>query len=245
LNSRAAVFAAALVGWALQGTGCCATGQRRSPPPGQTLQIPEAGPSAARTPEAAEGWRSLFDGKSLGAWKASAFPAGGEVWVEDAKLMLGPGDGLTGVTWSAEYPRVDYEVRFEGMRVSGGDFFSSVTFPVNDTFASLILGGWGGMVCGLSCLDGNSAADNETATTREFELGRWYRVRVRVTQGRIEAWVDDESVVDVEIAGRRVHVRPDIEAAQPLGLSSWRTTGAVRRIEWRPLAPARAASGGK
>jgi hypothetical protein len=40
--------------------------------------------------------------------------------------------------------------------MQGSDFFAALTFPVNDLFCTLINGGWGGMLVGLSSLDGNA-----------------------------------------------------------------------------------------
>jgi len=122
------------------------------------------------------------------------------------------------------------------MRVEGSDFFCALTFPVADSCCSLIVGGWGGGVVGLSSLDGMDASENETSQFMRFDTGRWYRVRVRVTRNRIEAWIDKNKVVNVITTDRRISVRPgDIELSQPFGLASWQTTGALREIKWRPV----------
>jgi hypothetical protein len=123
------------------------------------------------------------------------------------------------------------------MRVSGGDFFCSLTFPVQRSHCSLIVGGWGGSVVGLSSLDGLDASENETSTRRTFEQQRWYTIRVRVTARRIQAWIDDAVVVETGIAGRRVHVRNELLDSRPLGIASWRTKAALSDIRWR-LVPA-------
>ena len=37
-----------------------------------------------------------------------------------------------------------------------------------------------------------------------FDSGKWYQIRVRVTPTRIGAWIDDRQVVDQDIASRKI-----------------------------------------
>jgi hypothetical protein len=136
-------------------------------------------------------------------------------------------------------PKVDYEVTLQGVRVAVSDFYCGLTFPVGDTFCSLILGGWGGSVVGLSSLDYADASENETTRWLQFRNGRWYRIRVRVLVDRIAAWLDGEKIVDVSIADRRVSTRIEVEPSKPFGISTWRTTGAARDIRLRRLTAGR------
>jgi hypothetical protein len=198
-----------------------------------------AGCPAARSqevkPAAAEkDPQSLFDGQSLKGWKATSFGGEGRVYVEGGRLILEMGNNLTGITWDGgELPRIDYEISLEAMKVDGNDFFCGLTFPVADSFCSLIVGGWAGSVVGLSSLDGLDASENDTTRSMKFEHGRWYRIRVRVSPKRIEAWIDDDKVVDADTAGRRVGIRPEMEPSEPLGVATWITTAALRKIEIR------------
>ncbi len=121
------------------------------------------------------------------------------------------------------------------MRVDGEDFFCGLTFPVNDGHCSLIVGGWRGKVVGLSNIDLMDAAENETTVLLDFETGRWYDIRLRVTSERIQAWIDVDRIVDVEITGRIIDVRYEVEACRPLGIATWQTTGAVRNIILRKI----------
>ncbi len=178
---------------------------------------------------------SLFDGKTLGRWVSTEFGGEGRVAVEDGRLILPMGESLTGVTWTGEHPRMDYEISLEAMRVEGNDFFCGLTFPVGDDPCSLIVGGWGGGVVGLSSIDGDDASENMTTSYRDFEKGRWYRVRVRVTKEKIEAWLDDERVVDLETKDHRISIRSEVESSRPLGIASWRTTAALRNIRIRRI----------
>ena len=61
---------------------------------------------------------------------------------------------MTGVTWTGAFPQTNYEVRLDGMRIKGGDFFASITFPVGDSYATWVTGGWGGDIVGISSIDG-------------------------------------------------------------------------------------------
>ena len=127
-------------------------------------------------------------------------------------------------------------MRFEAVRLLGGDFFASVNFPAGGNFATWVLGGWGGDIVGISSLDGWDASDNETRSYFTFEIGRWYAFRLQVTDERIMGWIDNQRVVNVEIGGRTISLRPgDMKLSVPLGFSSYNTTGGIRKVEWRLL----------
>jgi hypothetical protein len=179
---------------------------------------------------------SLFDGKSLGGWKETPFSQKGQVKVENGAIVLGAGAPFTGVTWTREFPKDNYEIRYEAQRVKGGDFFASLTFPVGDSFCTFVNGGWGGDIIGLSSIDGWDASDNETRTYFTFETGKWYAFRIQVAKDRIQVWIDDKPVANVEIGGRKVGLRyGEIKLTAPLGFASYNTTGAVRGVEYRAL----------
>jgi hypothetical protein len=180
---------------------------------------------------------SLFDGKSLDGWKITEFGGQGDVHAKDGRLVIEMGVDLSGVTWkdAKKLPRSNYEVTLDAMRVDGNDFFCGLTFPVKDDPCSLIIGGWAGGVCGLSSIDGMDASENETTTYRTFKKGQWYRIRLRVTDDKIEAWIDDEQIVDQDLQGRKVSIRREVELSRPLGFSTWQTTAALRNIRLREL----------
>jgi len=141
---------------------------------------------------------------------------------------------LSGVNWTNELPKTDYEVALDAMRVEGSDFFCGLTVPVGDTFCTLIVGGWGGSLLGISSLDSLDASENETTRFVNFEKNRWYRIRLRVTEGRIEAWIDKERLVNVETTGKKISVRPgDIEMSKPFGIAAWQTSSALREVKMR------------
>ena len=181
-------------------------------------------------------WAPLFDGTSLAGWKQSDFLNPGVAYARDRKLTIPAGEVMSGITWAGGFPKMDYEIRLEAMRAGGSDFFCGLTFPVNDSFASLILGGWGGTVCGISCLDGEDAANNETTTSTNFNNNTWYSVRLRVTKNKLEAWLDNEQIVNADTKDREIGVRIEVEESRPLGLATFQTTAALRNISWRKLA---------
>ena len=176
----------------------------------------------------------LFDGKTLNGWRISDFAGKGPVRVEDGKLILEMGT-MTGVTYTNAFPTMNYEISVEAMRVDGSDFFCGLTFPVGKDPCSLIVGGWGGGVVGLSSLDGQDAANNETTQYINFEKGRWYKVRLRVMPNKIQAWIDEDKVIDVDTTDRQISIRLEVEESRPLGFASWSTTAALRNIHLRKL----------
>src|SRR5207237_8509807 len=111
----------------------------------------------------------------------------GEVSVKDGAVVMERGADMTGVVYGrGDFPKADYEVSLEGKRLAGNEFFCTTTFPVGDDICSLVVGGWGGATVGLWSIDVLDASMNETSSNKEFEAGKWYRVRVRVTKDRIQ-----------------------------------------------------------
>ena len=181
---------------------------------------------------------SLFDGKTLGHWKITDFGGQGKVYVKDGSIYLELGNDMTGITWAGPLVRMNYEITLQAMRVSGSDFFCGFTFPVNENHCSLVLGGWGGSLCGLSNIDYYDAANNETTRFVSFENGKWYHVRLRVTPNRIQAWLQEdgeEPLVDMDITDRKIDTRAEMDLCQPMGVATWQTAGAVRNINLRKL----------
>ncbi len=166
-------------------------------------------------------------------WKATDFTGKGKVRIEKNVAYLEQGNDMTGITWTGPVVRMNYEITLDAMRVEGTDFFCGLTFPVGPDPCSFIVGGWGGTCVGISSLDYNDAYNNETARFISFDLNRWYAIRVRVTPGKIQAWIDDKQVVDVDTEGRKIGIRLEVEKSVPLGVATWRTTGAIRDIQVR------------
>ncbi len=206
-------------------------------PPAADEKLPA---NQKKAPPEGKDWQSLFDGRTLGKWEVIDkydFSRHGNVYVEDGRIVQEAGKPATGIRWTGPFPKIAYEVTLEAMRVDGEDFFCGMTFPVGDKALTLVLGGWHGSVVGLSSIDGEPAVENETCTYRDFEQKRWYRIRLRVTKPRIEAWIDKEKVVDLPTADRKFTIYWEMEPALPFGIATWYTTGALRDIRVRPIAP--------
>ncbi len=204
---------------------------------GRLRAVRSARTSAEPAPPDPFAWKSLFDGKTLDGWKVPKFGGEGDVTVEDGQIVIEVGASMSGVTYTGEVLRNNYELELEGMRLSGADFFCTTTFPVGKDPCSLVVGGWGGTVVGLSNVDFYDASDNPTTTFREFKDNQWYKVRIRVTDAKIQAWIDDEQVVDQVREGHRFDIRFEVDLCKPLGVSSWDTKAALRNIRLRKLKP--------
>ncbi len=187
------------------------------------------GKDKAVSPQAADS-TYIFDGKTLNGWEITNFGTQGPVSVSDSNIILSMGDGCTGVTWKKAFPSLDYEVTLEAKRVDGNDFFCGMTFPVGKSPCTLIVGGWGGTIVGLSSINGRDASENETTSLRKFEKERWYRIKLDVTSEAVRAWIDDEIVVDFTIGDNILSIRPEVELSKPFGIASWRTTAAIRNV---------------
>ena len=181
-------------------------------------------------------WKSLFDGKTLKNWKSSNFGGEGKVGVEEGMIVLNQGSDMTGVTWTGEaLPKMNYEVSIMAQRIEGNDFFCGLTFEINEDPCSLIIGGWGGGVVGISSLDGLDAANNETAHYESFERGQWYKIRLRVAEAGLMAWIDDKQVVSVSTKGRKISIRGEVDPSRPFGISCYATMAGLKEIKIRNL----------
>ena len=205
---------------------------------GVLLALPAAAGAEKPAAAGAGKWTSLFDGKTLDRWEVVGrfdFRKHGKVEVRNGNLMLGAGQPGTCARFSGKMPKIDYELSLEAMRVDGEDFFCGLTFPIEEKALSLIVGGWRGPVVGLSCIDDEPAVENETCRYMKFENKRWYRIRLRVTARRIQVWIDKEKVVDFVPTDRELSIWFERETVLPLGIATWETTGAVRKIRVRKI----------
>ena len=154
----------------------------------------------------------------------------GEIFIdENGSLVLEMGAELSGLHWvGPPLPVKDYEIRLKAKRAMGSDFFCGLTFPYNDTHATLVLGGWGWISNRNIYIDDFDASENETGDAYIFEDNRWYDIRLKVTSGEIFVWIDDEQVIDVEVEGRKGRNRfGEIEMSVPLGITTFATTGVL------------------
>ena len=182
-------------------------------------------------------WKKMFDGKTLEGWEVLTFGGDGEVSLEDGTIVLGMGNPMTGIKYTGKMPTTNYEVALEGKRAEGIDFFATTTFPVGKECCSLVTGGWAGTVVGISCVDYYDAADNITSRFMSFKDNQWYKIRIRVSDPKIECWINDDKMVDLPRKGHKFNVRMEVDLCKPFGISSYVTKGVVRNIRIRCLKP--------
>ncbi|MEZ5385397.1 MAG: hypothetical protein R3F13_07775 [Prosthecobacter sp.] len=183
---------------------------------------------------------SLLSPEFEAAWQPAGMAEEGKTAVSDGEITLHPGQPMTGVrfdAWdSAGLPLTRYAVEYDAMRVEGNDFFGAFTFPVNDTYATLIIGGWGGTLVGISSIDDMDASENNTRGNSFFENKRWYKVRLEVREEDLRAWIDGRLFVNVSIKGRKVGLRAgEISKCLPFGFTTYATEARIRRVVVRRL----------
>lgn len=154
--------------------------------------------------------------------------------VSNGQVHLGMGQ-MTGITWTNSLPRMGYEISLDAMRVDGSDFFCGLTFPVDKSPCSLIIGGWGGGVVGLSSVNGEDASQNETTSYMNFANKKWFHIRLRVEPGKIQAWIDEDRVVNLETTDKTFSIRIEMESSAPLGIATWNTAAALKNIQMKKL----------
>lgn len=183
---------------------------------------------------------ALFNGKDLSGWKVADMLGGGKVTVlRTGVVECGFGDPMTGIAYTNKPPAMNYELSLEAMRVEGMDFFVALTLPVETNFCTVIIGGWGGGLCGISSVDYMDAAENQWSEGLTLQNERWYTLRVRVTPGVLQVFLDkDLFTARVEFeSSSRFSLRPgsDIDKTKPLGLATYRTRAYWRNFTLTPI----------
>jgi len=183
----------------------------------------------------------LFNGKSLDDWEMVDVGGSGVLELEGGEMIIYQGEGVSGAVYKKadKLPLTNYEITLEAKRLQGVDFFVGLTFPVGDlkTCATLVCGGWGGSVTGISCIDNFDASENNTSSYQRYEDDKWYAIRLRVTKENLSVWIGETQVIDEDITNKKISVRPGpIESYLPLSLTTFNTTSAIRNIKLKPIA---------
>jgi formylglycine-generating enzyme required for sulfatase activity len=206
-------------------------------PEQRPAQAPKAAPKdlKAGTPEA------LFDGKSLRGWRVvgkGQCPA----IAEEGQVLIRSEQGQCGVVWQGAFPTSNYEVALEAMRVAGPWDFCDLVFPIGGQFASWDFGvGESGKGISFNQVDGGCIPVDEAARIMDFQNGRWYKIRIRVTDERVEGWLDEKRKFDVPRAGTLFAALYPRAPLKPFGIGTWYTKGAVRNLQLRRFQPGKEA----
>lgn len=188
------------------------------------------------TQDASKKWKPLN-----GKWEVSQFGGDGDVEIKEDLVKLQMGDPLTGIRWTGDVHRENFEIELEARRTDGFDFFCGLTFPVAKNNLTFILGGWGGGVVGISSVDGHDASENETTTFRNFDNNTWYKVRVRVDPYQVQCWVDDKNVVEQPRKDHEFSIRYEMDQSVPLGIAVFQCDAELRNLRVRKLTEAEVA----
>lgn len=179
---------------------------------------------------------TLFNGTSLDNWSKTDYAGKGEIFIDNNQtLVMEMGATLSGIHWTGDdLPVENYEISLQARRTMGSDFFCGLTFPYKDSHATLILGGWGGSLIGISSIDDFDASENETGDAYIFEEKEWYDIRLEVMETKLKVFINGETVIDADVAGKKVAMRVgEIEMSVPLGITTYGTTGEFKNIVLR------------
>ena len=207
----------------------CGSRQQRQGEQGSVIEEP------SYVQEVPEGWTALLDGTTLNGWEIVQYGGEGQPFMKNGILTLpmAPYGAMTGLTLVDDsFPVTNYAIYYEARRVEGNDIFGAMTFPYGDTFATLIVGGWGGATCGISSVDDRDASSNETTKIIHFKDEQWYSIYLHVTPDSIRAVIDDIRVVDLATAGKKIHLRGGT-TADYLTFSTFITTGEIRNLRMK------------
>lgn len=183
-------------------------------------------------------WVSMFDGKSLDGWKPftkTEYSKGGKVEVKENSIHIAEGFPYSYIQWKGKFPKENYEVFLRTMKPDGNDIFCGILFPVGTNYCSLVLGGWGNSITGLSCIDNMAAADNEYAVMNSYTTNKWYKVTLRVTGTNIMTWVGGKKLIDVDRSKHEISPYFGLEMMAPFGVFTFGTPGAFEEISVRRL----------
>ncbi len=181
--------------------------------------------------------KSLFDG-TLKNWSKVTkydFDSAPDPKVVNGAIQLPAGNPGSGIKYNGRFPKINYELTYQARRVDGNDFFGLAVIPYKDKCFGFVLGGWGGSLCGFSCLDGFSADENSSTFTYDFKNNVWYDVKLVITEKELVVYINGEKLSTVDMEDRTVSNRMEVEPIEPFGFATWYTTGEIRNIVIRKV----------
>ena len=179
--------------------------------------------------------RALFNGKDLSGWKRANISGNGPVEaLSNGVVSCGIGKPLSGIVYTNKFPTMSYEVKMEAMRKEGSDFFVALTLPVESNACTVVIGGWGGGLCGISSVDYMDASENPHSSGVALTNNIWYTLCVRVTPGLLEVTLNDTlytAKVPFEKSSRfSLRAGSDIDKCLPFGLATYETHALWRNL---------------
>ena len=184
--------------------------------------------------------QKLFNGKDMTGWMEIPFTNGGKIRTLDEGIIeCDIGNPLSGIVYTNTPPSMNYELSLEAMRMEGADFFVALTIPVENNYCTVIIGGWGGRVCGVSSIDNCDAGLNQWSKGLKLKNDIWYKLRVRVTPGVLQVFLNNDLYkARIEyIDPNRLSLRPggEILLTKPLGLATYYTKAHWRNFTLSPI----------
>ena len=88
----------------------------------------------------------------------------------------------------------------------------------------------------VSNINGSDASENETTQYEKLDQNKWYAIRVRVADGKIECWLNDKQMVDVDLKDKRISTRIEVDPNKPLGICCYNVESGLKDIKLRRLA---------
>ncbi len=158
-------------------------------------------------------WNRSFEENSAGRWS-----------IENGELLQG-GTGTDLRLAFGDRSWTDYEYTFEAQKTSGAEGFLVIFRMTNQQdFYWYNIGGWGNVRSQLE----KSSEGSRGTVGRSFEggveTGKWYSIRIRCEGNHIQAWMDDEQVLDY-----RDRRSPHLSGG--VGLGTWSTQARFRNIK--------------
>lgn len=154
--------------------------------------------------ETSDGWRPLFDGKSLAGWRSLKSETPGSGWkVVDGTLVLSgkPGDLVTIEEFG------DFALSFEWKVTEAAN--SGVIYRVGLDQSATFRTGPEYQVLDNAKAEDNKKANHLAASIYEVmgpatdvtkPVGEWNTARIEVRGWRVQHWLNGEKVVDVDLA---------------------------------------------
>lgn len=181
--------------------------------------------------------KSLFDG-TLKNWTQVTqydFDSAPAPSIVNGAICLPMGNPASGIKYNGTVPRINYELTYQARRMDGNDFFGLAVIPYKDKCFGFVLGGWGGTLCGFSCLDGFSADENSSAFTYDFKNKVWYDVKLTITEKELVVYINGEKMTTVDMEDRTISNRMEVEPVEPFGFATWYTKAELRNIKIRKI----------